>query len=451
MQATQERKILSISELNRTSKNSLESNFPLLWVEGEISNLAQPYSGHWYFSLKDKQAQVRCAMFKQKNRYTKFKPENGQQILVRARVTLYEPRGDYQLICDFMEPAGDGLLLKQYEELKNRLAEEGLFAPELKKELPSTPETIGIISSPTGAAVQDILQILERRAPNIKVIIYPSQVQGEYAVGDLIAALHQAQHHNQCDVLIIGRGGGSLEDLNAFNHEHLAREILSCPIPIISAVGHEIDFTIADFVADERSPTPSAAAEIASYDQIQWLEWLNAVEYQLQKNINALIQQKLQHLDWQSKQLKHPAHRLETLNQQLDELTTRHQQAINFYMQSKQQNLEIKFHQLNKNNPVNKITNYQEGILHLQQRLKQAMQHKLENSQDKLAAIIRELHAISPLATMSRGYAMVKNPQLKNKLVLSGDQVKSGDKIQVCFANDYLDAQVLETYNKPCD
>jgi len=450
MQTSSERKILSISELNRSCKNALESNFPLIWVEGEISNLAQPYSGHWYFTLKDEKAQVRCAMFKQKNRYTQFKPENGQQILVRARVTLYEPRGDYQLICDFMEPSGDGLLLKQFELLKQKLSQQGLFAPELKKQLPAYPQTIGIISSPTGAAIQDILQVLQRRAPNIKVMIYPSQVQGEYAVNDLISALDKAIQHNVCDVLIIGRGGGSLEDLYAFNHEQLAREILACPIPIISAVGHEIDFTITDFVADQRAPTPSAAAEIASYDQQQWLEWLQAIEYQLQSKIKAIISQKQQHLDWQTKQLKHPAQGLETLSQQLDDLNTRQQQAMQRYLNHLSQNLEVKLHQLNKNNPVHKFSMYEENLVHLKQRLQQAMQNKVQQSSDKLTAMMRELHAISPLATMSRGYAVVKNSQQNNKLVVSAVELKNGDKIQVCFAHDQLDAQVLEINNITC-
>jgi len=444
MYNTDERKILSISELNRSCKNTLESNFPLIWVEGEISNLAKPYSGHWYFSLKDDKAQVRCAMFKQKNRYTQFNPENGQQILIRARVTLYEPRGDYQLICDFMEPSGDGLLLRQYEQLKNKLAAEGLFAPELKKTLPTSPNRIGIISSPTGAAVHDILQVLERRAPNIEVTIFPSQVQGEYAAQDLIFALHKAQQYNNCDVLIIGRGGGSLEDLNAFNNEQLARELLACPIPIISAVGHEIDFTIADFVADLRAPTPSAAAEMASYDQQQWLEWLAAVEYQLKTKISAFIQHKQQHLDWQTKQLKHPAQRLETSAQQLDDLTTRHYQAISRYIGQLNQAVEIKQHQLNKNNPSNKLSVYKDSLSHLQQRLKLAIQNHLEQSQDKLAAIMRELHAISPLATMSRGYAVVKSTEQNNKLIIAAKELEPGEKIQVCFANDQLNAQVLD-------
>lgn len=439
-----ERKILTVSELNRSCKNTLESRFPLIWVEGEISNLAQPYSGHWYFTLKDPSAQVRCAMFKQKNRYVNFRPENGQKILIRARVTLYEPRGDYQLVCDFMEPSGDGLLLRQYEELKNRLAEEGLFAPELKKPLPSAPSCIGIISSATGAAVQDILQILKRRAPNIRVIIYPSQVQGENAAMELINALHKAQQHALCDVLIIGRGGGSLEDLNAFNHEQLAREILACPIPIVSAVGHEIDFTICDFVADHRAPTPSAAAEIASYDQLQWQEWVSAVEYKLVQQINQILEFKQQQLDWLGRHLKHPAQQLETLQQQLDHLNHRLQGAIALHLNQTHQKLTIKRQQLHQFNPVNKLQHYGESLSHLQQRLQLAGEKQLQQRRDKLSALARELHALSPLATMGRGYAIVRDKQHNDQLVLAAETLQSGDQIEVCFSQDQLTAEVLE-------
>ena len=258
--------ILSVSELNRAARAALEDSLPPLRVEGEISNLARPGSGHLYFSLKDPDAQVRCAMFRGANRRLGFAPEDGQQVLVHARVTLYEPRGSYQLIVEQMEPAGEGLLLRRLEQLKKQLAAAGLFDESHKQPLPHIPRQIGIITSPTGAAVRDIIQVLGRRFPGIPVILYPVQVQGERAKTDIAAAFKLAARRNECDLLIAGRGGGSLEDLWAFNEEVVARAIFDCPIPVISAVGHEVDVTIADFVADARAPTPSAAAELAVPD-----------------------------------------------------------------------------------------------------------------------------------------------------------------------------------------
>ena len=267
---TPQRQILSVSQLNRQTRQLLETHLPLIWVEGELSNFACPASGHWYFSLKDEQAQVRCAMFRNRNSRVRLpsggRPGNGLQVLVRCRVSLYEGRGEFQLIVEHMEEAGLGALQRRFEQLKNKLDSEGLFTTEHKQPLPALPRRIGVITSPTGAAIQDILQVLQRRFAAIPVTIYPTAVQGQEAIAGLTHAIEQANDHGSCDVLIVGRGGGSMEDLWAFNEESVARAIFASDIPIISAVGHEVDFTIADFVADQRAPTPSAAAELLSPD-----------------------------------------------------------------------------------------------------------------------------------------------------------------------------------------
>ena len=271
-QAESIREIFTVSDLNREARELLEGHFPLVWVEGEISNLARPSSGHIYFSLKDEAAQVRCAMFKMRNRLLNFQPENGQQVLARARISLYEARGDFQLIIEHMEETGDGALRRQFELLKHKLFEEGLFDESHKRELPSLPTRLGVITSPSGAAIRDILSVLKRRFPGIPILIYPVPVQGNEAPPAIIDAIKTAGIRKDCDLLILARGGGSLEDLWAFNDESVARAIYHCPIPVVTGIGHEIDFTIADFVADFRAPTPSAAAEYISPDQNEWLE-----------------------------------------------------------------------------------------------------------------------------------------------------------------------------------
>src|SRR5690625_2927780 len=256
------RDVLSVSQLNRRSKQILETHLPLVWVEGEVSNLSRPSSGHWYFTLKDDQAQVRCAMFRNRNQLVRFNPAQGQQLLLRARVSLYEGRGDYQLIVEHMEEAGFGALQRAFEELKTRLSQEGLFASERKRPLPTLPKHIGVITSPTGAAIRDILSVLKRRFPAVPVTVLPVPVQGKEAAPAIVSALDLANRSELFDVLILARGGGSLEDLWPFNEEAVARAIYASRTPVVSAVGHEVDFSIADFVADVRAPTPSAAAEL---------------------------------------------------------------------------------------------------------------------------------------------------------------------------------------------
>ncbi|HNP36340.1 MAG TPA: exodeoxyribonuclease VII large subunit, partial [Woeseiaceae bacterium] len=274
---------ISVSQLNRQVKQLLDSGMARLWVEGEISNLARPASGHLYFTLKDDSAQVRAAFFRQRQRGPTIRFKNGDKVLAFGRVAIYEPRGDYQLVVEQIEPAGEGALKREFDRLKRKLQSEGLFNADTKQDLPTLPTRIGVITSPSGAAIRDVLSVLGRRFPSVPVLIYPSAVQGTDAPAQLRAALERAVKRADCDLLILTRGGGSLEDLWAFNDEALARAIFACPIPLISAVGHEVDFTIADFVADVRAPTPSGAAELAVPDRHDWLRMVNSVAQQLAK------------------------------------------------------------------------------------------------------------------------------------------------------------------------
>ena len=284
-----ERDIFSVSRLVRETRSVLESSFPLLWIEGEISNFSRPASGHMYFSLKDEAAQVRCAMFRGKNIHLRFKPENGMHVLVRVRPTLYETRGDFQLLIEHMEEAGLGALQRAFEELKTRLGKEGLFDTRSKQSIPVLPKQIGVITSPTGAAIRDILSVLKRRFPAIPVLIYPTAVQGENAATEIASMIKLADQRKECDVLVLARGGGSIEDLWAFNEEVVARAIHACETPLIAAIGHEVDFTIADFVADQRAPTPSAAAELITPDQHDFRQRLNKQFDRLNQQLNHQI------------------------------------------------------------------------------------------------------------------------------------------------------------------
>ena len=302
---------------------SLEGTFPLIWVEGELSNFSCPNSGHWYFTLKDNQSQIRGAMFRMRNMHIPFQPKNGLQVLIRARVSLYTARGDFQLIAEHMEEAGDGALRRAYEQLKSQLQREGLFESRDKQKISPHPQHIGIITSPTGAAIRDILHTLKRRAPSIPITIYPAAVQGEQAPEQLISALQYAIDEKRCDTLIIGRGGGSMEDLWAFNNEALARAFYHCPIPVISAVGHEIDHTICDFVADQRAATPSAAAEMASPDHSVWQQQLQQIKQRLVRSALNQITPKQQQLSWLRQRIRHPQQLIAEQSQQIGRASCR--------------------------------------------------------------------------------------------------------------------------------
>ena len=330
MEIAANRDIYSVSRLNREVRVLLERGFGSLWLEAEISNLAKPSSGHWYFSLKDAAAQVRCCMFRQRNMLCAFAARDGQKVLVRARIGLYEPRGEYQLVIDHMEDAGLGALKRQFEELSAKLAAEGLFAPERKRALPMLPRRIGVITSPTGAAIRDILHVLARRFPAVPVLIYPVAVQGAAAAAEIAAAVRLAGRRAECDVLILARGGGSLEDLWAFNDEALARAIVASPIPVVSGIGHEIDFTIADFAADVRAPTPSAAAEFVVPDAEEWLASLARLAQRLQRGLLAPVEAQRERLRWLIGRaaLVSPAARWRSRSQRLDELEQRMFRAL---------------------------------------------------------------------------------------------------------------------------
>ena len=438
----QQADIYTVSRLNSEVRLTLELQFRQLWLVGEVSNFVAASSGHWYFSLKDQAAQVKVAMFKTSNRNAAFTPRNGQQVMVRARISVYEPRGEYQLLADFIEPAGDGLLRQQYEQLKAKLAAEGLFAPERKKPLPLNPRTIGVITSPTGAAIRDILTVLQRRAPALEVIIYPSLVQGAQAAADLTAALQLAIRRNECDVLIIGRGGGSLEDMWCFNDETLARTIAFCPIPIVSAVGHEIDFSISDFVADVRAATPSAAAELVSPDQQHQLTQLLQLKQRLAQSMRQRLGFAAQRfLHQHSKlQLLHPARRLQQQQQRLDELQIRLSQAMQQQLHRKTQQWQLQQKSLALVSPQQRLQRQQQQLQQLQHKLQQAMAVQQQKQWQRWQRLSGQLHIVSPLATLQRGYSIVFSAQ--GTVIKDQQQVATGDQIQVRLANGGFNARV---------
>jgi exodeoxyribonuclease VII large subunit len=405
----QNRDIYSVSRLNREVKLLLERGFGVLWLEAEISNFSRPSSGHWYFSLKDTAAQVRCCMFRQRNQLCTFIAKDGQKVLVRARIGMYEARGEYQLIIDHMEDAGLGALKRQFEELAARLSAEGLFAPERKRSLPPLPRRIGLITSPTGAAVRDILHVLARRFAAVPVMIYPVAVQGATAHAEIIAAIATAGRRAECDVLILARGGGSLEDLWAFNHEGLARAIVASPIPIVSGVGHEVDFTIADLAADVRAPTPSAAAEIVVPDCAEWLAALNRYGARLRRTAQRMLESRAERLRWLKGRAARvsPTARLAQQSQRLDELEQRLMRAWRQALSERRTALGEWRTRLWQASPVAHIRTTIARHAALDARLRGAVLEILRRARERLAPLLRTLHAVSPLATLERGYAIV--------------------------------------------
>jgi len=387
--------VFSVSELNQATQRLLETQFPSIWVEGEVSNLAKPSSGHLYFSLKDAKSQIRCAMFRHKGLKLNFEPRNGLLVQVQAKVSLYPDRGDYQLIVENMEMAGDGLLKKAYEELVQKLAKEGLFQDQWKKPLPALPAHIGVITSPTGAAIRDILSVLKRRFPKIPVTLFPTKVQGAEAAPEIIRALSLANQDPTLEVLILARGGGSLEDLWPFNEELVARAIFESSIPIVTGVGHEIDFTIADFVADKRAPTPSAAAELVVPEQIALHQQFSVLENQLIQTINKYLQHQAQRLDWLLKRIQHPG------------------QQIAFHLQR---------------------------ATTLESRLISTIRQVFKQKHIVLNSAMRALDAVSPLATLGRGYAIVSAGENKN-IIRSVEEVAIGDLLEIRFKDGIVEAK----------
>jgi exodeoxyribonuclease VII large subunit len=404
-----DRDVYSVSRLNREVRVLLERGFGSLWLEAEISNFARPSSGHWYFSLKDAAAQVRCAMFRQRNMLCAVAPRDGQKVLVRARIGLYEPRGEYQLIIDHLEDAGLGALKRQFEELSARLAGEGLFATDRKRPLPRLPRRIGVITSPTGAAVRDIIHVLARRFAAVPVLIYPVAVQGAQAAAEITTALILAGRRAECDVLILGRGGGSLEDLWAFNDEALARAIVASPIPVITGIGHEVDFTIADFAADVRAPTPSAAAELVVPDADEWLEALVRGGARMERAMRRRLDEHRKHLAWLGGRaaLVSPGARLTQQSQRLDELEQRLTRALRQRLHERRERLRWLTGRATLVSPAARLLQQSARVDALEQRLQRACRERLRRARDRLLPLIRTLNAVSPLATLERGYAIV--------------------------------------------
>jgi exodeoxyribonuclease VII large subunit len=442
-QTTPPSKIFTVSALNRMARTILESEIGQLWISAEISNFVAASSGHWYFTLKDERAQVRTAMFKNSNRRVQIRPKDGDKVLIRASISLYEPRGEYQLIAEHMESEGEGLLKQQFEQLKNKLAAEGLFAQQYKKTLPKLITRVGVITSSTGAALHDILTVLKRRNPAISVILYPSQVQGEAASQQICDAIHTANHRNEVDVLIVGRGGGSLEDLWCFNQESVARAIFACTIPVISAVGHEIDVSIADFVADVRAATPSAAAELVSGDVAEYLQRIDSllarVRQLSQSRIKALVYQQ-QVLDQRLQRL-HPKNQLRQQSQYLDQLTANLATSMQTQIRRDKHALDNSVGRLALCSPKSLIANKQISTENLHNRLISSWQAMLNKKQQQLANNSQLLNTVSPLATLARGYNIGFK---QGQIVKSVQQLKTGDVFTSRFCDGEVSSKVME-------
>ena len=436
---------LTVSQLNRQARGLLESHFDFVWVEGEISNFAAPSSGHWYFSLKDGSAQVRCAMFRGRNQRVRFSPNNGDHIRLRCRVSLYEGRGEFQLIIEHMEQAGAGALQAAFEKLKASLMAEGLFDAERKKPLPESISHIGVITSPTGAAIHDILTVLKRRSPAIEVSILPVAVQGDGAAAGIAAAIGRANTlHKQgkfsLDALIVGRGGGSLEDLWAFNEEIVARAIAASELPVVAAVGHEVDFSIADMVADRRAATPSAAAEMVSPDQRGQLERLNKFKSDLVRLIQRKLADAQTHLGHLRKRLKHPGTQLREQSQRLDDLEQRLIRAQKNLLARKRGELALLESRLNGHSPRPRIQQLHRDLASLQQRLQVATQARLSGASDRLAHLAQMLDSLSPLGVLARGYAIVTDGD--GKVIADASAVKVGSRLETRLARGQLGVTV---------
>ncbi len=439
-----EQHILQVSELTKKVKFMLESELNTVWLCGEISNFIAASSGHWYLSLKDSKSQVKCAMFKGNNSRVRISPRNGQQVLVRAKVSLYEPRGDFQIIIELMEDAGEGLLRQQFDQLKQKLNAQGLFAQQFKQVIPKHISRLGIVTSPTGAAVKDILSVLKRRNPAIEVIIYPALVQGEQAKYDIVQAIDIANQRAECEVLIVGRGGGSLEDLWPFNEEDVVEAIFHSRIPIISAVGHEIDTTLSDYVADLRAPTPSAAAELVSQDQSESLLKLTGHQQQLHKVAQSLIIQAKQQLSHLSHRLNlaHPQQSVMVFQQRADELAIRLNRAMALKLTLSQVLPKQLSNRLNHLNPEKNINQQAQYLAKLQQRLSIATQRLLHAKQEAFVHHIEQLQIVSPLATIARGYSVSRTG--KGNIIKSVNEVAIDDEIYIQISDGSINAKVTQ-------
>ena len=418
------------TELNREAKLHLEAGFPRILLEAEISNLARPASGHLYFTLKDNRAQIRCAMFRSSASRMNIRVENGLNVLARGRISLYEPRGDYQFIVDGLQDAGEGALQREFEALKKKLDAEGLFNPEHKQKLPAYPSRIGLITSPSGAAVRDLLHVLERRWPVAEIRLYPVPVQGMDAPGEIRRAIAAANNHGWAETLILGRGGGSLEDLIAFNDEAVARAVFNSQTPIVSAVGHETDFSICDFTADLRAPTPSAAAELVTPDQRVLKESFSRNFRQLQRRILDRVQRDTQRLDHAGHRLRqqHPANRLAEQSKRLESLGLAFRRNMQRFMADRSQRLEALSRQMHVYHPGRKLEDLRVRISTNLRTLERLALADIRSRQEKLAELARTLNAVSPLETLGRGYAIITS-DASGELISSVSQVAAGDDV----------------------
>ncbi|MFW0767566.1 exodeoxyribonuclease VII large subunit [Trabulsiella odontotermitis] len=451
MLPSQSPSIYTVSRLNQSVRMLLEKEMGQVWISGEISNFTQPASGHWYFTLKDDNAQVRCAMFRNSNRRVTFRPQHGQQVLVRANITLYEPRGDYQIIVESMQPAGEGLLQQKYEQLKAALSAEGLFDQQFKKALPSPAHCVGVITSKTGAALHDILHVLKRRDPSLPVIIYPTAVQGDDAPAQIVRAIELANRRQECDVLIVGRGGGSLEDLWSFNDERVARAIFASLIPVVSAVGHETDVTIADFVADLRAPTPSAAAEIVSRNQQELLRQIQSGQQRLEMAMDYYLAHRHRRFTQLHHRLQqqHPQLRLARQQTVLDRMRQRMNVALETQLKRAGQQQQRMLQRLNQQDPQPRIFRAQARVRQLEYRLAENIRARLSTTRERFGNAVTHLEAVSPLSTLARGYSVTTAPD--GKAIKQTKQVKAGDLLTTRVSDGWVRSEVttVETAPKP--
>ena len=438
-----ERDVYTVSRLNREARALVEGGLGTVWLEAEVSNFVRHGSGHWYFTLKDDAAQVRCAMFRQRNAAVAVPPRNGMQVLVRARAGVYEPRGEFQLVVDHLEEAGEGELRRRFERLKRELAAEGLFDTARKRPLPRLPRCIGVVTSPTGAAIRDILHVLGRRFPAVPVVVYPAPVQGPGAAAAIAAAIRLASARADCEVLIVGRGGGSLEDLWAFNEEVVARAIVDCAVPVISAVGHEVDVTISDLAADVRAPTPSAAAELVVPDAREWLRSLSTLATRLLGAWSRRHAGWQEGVDWSRRRLAqlHPRAMLEQRQQRLDELDARLRTALEASLQLRAHRLEARRAELGRVSPQALLAALGHRLGLARTRLPASQASALERAGGRLRTVARALQAVSPLATLDRGYAIVTTAA-DHRLLTDPAQAPPGTEIEARLARGRLRARV---------
>ncbi|AVO52039.1 exodeoxyribonuclease VII large subunit [Ectopseudomonas mendocina] len=441
-----DREVLSVSQLNNRARLLLEDVFSGIWVEGEISNLARPASGHIYFTLKDSQAQVRCALFRQNAARVRQALRDGLAVKVRGKVSLFEGRGDYQLILDAVEPAGDGALRLAFEALKEKLGAEGLFATERKIALPAHPKRIGIVTSPTGAVIRDIISVFRRRAPQVELNLIPTAVQGREATAQIVRALQHADAQG-FDALILARGGGSLEDLWCFNEEAVARAVAACVTPIVSAVGHETDVSIADFVADVRAPTPSAAAELLAPDSSELVQRLHNLQRRLVLQMQGRLARERLRLDGVSKRLRHPGERLRQQAQRLDDLDMRLRRAFNQQLANQRERLARLDARLAAQHPGHNLALLRQRLDGLAARLPRAMHGQLRSQRQQLGALAAQLQIVSPLATLGRGYSILLDE--RGHAVRSAAQTQPGQRLKARLSEGELDVRVEDNHIQP--